>query len=323
MGKGRDRAMRVAIMGTGGVGGYFGGRLAAAGHDVWFIARGEHLEAILRNGLQVDSPVGDFRIFPAQASADPASVGAVDVAIVSVKTWQLPEAAATMAPLIGNETTLLPLLNGVEAAQELAEVFGRSRVLGGLCRIIAYVKAPGQITHAGVEPTVVFGELDDRRSDRVESLRDAFDEAGVRAEIPADLQAAIWTKFMLISTWSGIGAVTRVPVGEWRSVAGTRALAEASLQETLAVAQARGVRLSDDLAADTLTYLDGVPAEGTASMQRDIAEGKPSELASMSGTVLRLGSEAGVPTPTHRFLYYSLLPQETAARRWAARAHPS
>ena len=195
--------MRVAVMGSGAVGGYFGGRLAMAGHDVCFIARGEHLRAIRQTGLQVESTKGDFLVFPAEVNDDPAKVGAVELAIVSVKSWQLSEAARQMRPLVGPETIVLPLLNGVEAADELAKALPPAQILGGLCRIIAHVEAPGRIRHSGMEPSLVFGELDSRLSERVKSLKVALDRAGIQAEIASDFRAALWRKFMLISTWAG------------------------------------------------------------------------------------------------------------------------
>lgn len=306
--------MRIAVMGSGGVGGYFGGRLAMAGHDVCFIARGEHLRAIRQNGLQVESINGDFVVFPAEAKDDLENVGTVELAIVSVKTWQLSEAAQQMRPLVGPETIVLPLLNGVEAADELAKALPPAQIIGGLCRIIAYVEAPGRIRHSGMEPSLVFGELDSRRSERVKTLKDALDRAGIQAEIASDVRAALWRKFMLISTWSGIGAITHAPIGVWRNITGTRAMAEASLRETLAVAREHGVALSDELVADSMRFFDELAPDGTTSMQRDIQEGRPSELESQSGAVVRLGSEAGVPTPTHSFFYYGLIPRERMAR---------
>jgi 2-dehydropantoate 2-reductase len=306
--------VRIAVVGAGGVGGYFGGRLALAGHDVAFIARGAHLKAIREHGLRVESINGDFTIAPAEGTDDPAGVGRVDAAIVAVKTWQLPEVARAMRPLVGPATVVLPLLNGVEASDQLAEVLGRDHVLGGLCRIIAEIVEPGHIRHPGVDPSVILGELDDRRTERVGLLRRAFVDAGVRAEIAPAIQAALWEKFMMIATVSAIGAVTRVPAGAWRTLPGTRAMAEASLREVVAVASARGVKVAPDKVAATMAFIDAIPSTGTASMQRDIMDGKPSELESQSGAVVRLGAEAGVPTPTHDFLYHALLPQERAAR---------
>lgn len=306
--------MRVAVLGVGGVGGYFGARLAQAGHEVHLIARGAHLEAIRAGGLRVVSPKGDVVVQPASATADPTSIGPVDLVLVGVKSWQLAEAAASLAPLIGPATVVLPLLNGVEAHDILAAALGPARVLGGLCRIIAYIAAPGVIRHVGAEPTIIFGELDNRRSARVEALRSAFSAAHVGAIVPPDIHVAIWEKFMLVATWSGLGAVTRAPIGVWLRLPGTRAMAEAALREVVAVANARGVALEPAQVDATLQFLDTMPAEGTASMQRDIMEGRPSELEAQNGAVVRLGAAAGVPTPTHAFLYHVLLPQELAAR---------
>lgn len=177
--------MRIAIFGTGGVGGYFGGRLAQAGQDVVFIARGKHLEAMRTHGLRVDSINGDFTVRPVDAADDPATVGIVDVILVGVKAWQVPEAAEAMRPMVGPETFVVPLQNGVEAPSQLAAALGHEHVLGGLCGFIAFIVEPGHIRHAGADPFIRFGELDNRPSDRVERLRQAFDRAsGLTVEIP-------------------------------------------------------------------------------------------------------------------------------------------
>jgi 2-dehydropantoate 2-reductase len=306
--------MRIAVVGAGGVGGYFGGRLAQSGQDVTFIARGAHLDALRAHGLRVDSTAGDFVVSSVQVTADASSVGPVDAVIVAVKSWQLPAAAATLAALIAPDTVVLPLLNGVEATDVLAAAVGTDHVLGGLCRILASIEGPGHIRHGGMEPSVVLGELDGGQSERVRRLHEAFLEAGVRATIADDVQAALWEKFMLIATWSGIGAVTRAPVGVWRSLPGTRAMADAALREVQALAQARGIAVADSAVDRTMAFLDGVPAGGIASMQRDIMEGRPSELDAQSGAVVRLAADADVAAPTHAFLYHALLPQERAAR---------
>lgn len=307
--------MRFAVVGVGGVGGYFGGRLARAGHEVALIARGDHLTAIREAGLQVRSPAGDFAVRPALATDSPAEVGPVDVVLVGVKSWQLEAAARSLGPLIGPDTAVLPLLNGVEAADVVAAAVGPAHTIGGLCRIIAEIAAPGVIHHAGIEPTLIFGELDNRRSPRAEALLAALQGAGVQASVAADINAAIWEKFMLICTWSGLGAVTRAPIGAWRALPATRALAGQVLAEVAALAAARGVAVSPGAAAATLALIDGVPAAGTASMQRDILAGRPSELEAQNGAVVRLGGRAGVPTPANAFIYAALLPQERAARK--------
>lgn len=306
--------MRIAVFGTGGVGGYFGGRLAAAGLDVTFIARGAHLEALRASGLRVESLRGDFTVHPVHATDTPAEVGVVDVVLVGVKAWQVTEAAEAMRPLIGPETFVVPLQNGVEAPAHLAAVLGAEPVLGGLCRIISMVAAPGHIRHAGIEPYVAFGEPDGRPSARAERLREAFARTGVAVEIPPDIHVAMWGKFMALAPWSGLGAVTRAPIGVLRRVPETRAMLEAAMREVVAVAQARGVALRDEAVDRALAFMDAVEPGGTASMQRDIAAGRPSELEQQSGAVVRLGRAAGVPTPVHAFIYHSLLPLELRAR---------
>jgi 2-dehydropantoate 2-reductase len=307
--------MRIAIFGAGGVGGYFGGRLAEAGEEVIFIARGEHLRALQTQGLRVESVQGDFIIQPVHVTDDPAGVGQVDGVLVCVKAWQVKEAAQAIRPLVGPETWVVPLQNGVDAPGELAAVLGTDPVLGGLCGLIAFVVGPGHIRHAGIEPFITFGELDNRLSERVEQLRQAFIRAkGVSVDVPDDIQAAMWRKFLLIATWSGLGAITRAPIGVLRSLPETRQLLEQSLREIFEVAKARNIALPADAVSQTLAYIETFPPHGTASMQRDIMAGRPSELASQNGAVVRLGQEVGVTTPLHAFIYHSLLPLELQAR---------
>ncbi len=307
--------MRIAVVGAGGVGGYFGGRLAQAGHRVAFVARGAHLEALRRDGLAVESVAGDFVVRPVEAAADPRDVGPVEAVLVGVKAWQVREAASALAPLLGPDTFVVPLQNGVEAADELAQVVGAPRVLGGLCRIMSYVAGPGRIRHAGIPPHIEFAEWDGRASARVAALREAFASAqGVAAVVPADVSVALWEKFLFIAPVSAVGAVTRRPVGAFRSVPPTAALLADAMQEVFTLARARGVALPDDAVTRTLAIVDAMPPEATASMQRDILEGRPSELEYQIGAVVRLAAPAGVPVPASAFLYASLLPSENHAR---------
>lgn len=308
--------MRIAVFGVGGVGGYFGGRLAQAGHDeVIFIARGAHLQAMQAGGLRVESIKGDFAVHPVQAVDDPARVGPVDAVLLGVKAWQVPAAAEAMRPMMGPETFVVPLQNGVEAPAQLAKVLGRERVLGGFCRIVSYLTGPGCLRHAGGDAYVAFGELDNRPGERAQRLLAVFNRAvGLIAEIPPDIQAAMWGKFLQISSWSGMGAVTRAPAGVWRSLPGTRQMWQQAMQEVVAVAQARGINLTEANIEKTTFYVDNLPPESTASMQRDILAGRPSELDSQSGAVVRLGREVNVDTPTHAFIYHALLPLELKAR---------
>jgi 2-dehydropantoate 2-reductase len=307
--------MKFLIFGTGGVGGYFGGRLAEAGHEVIFIARGAHLWAIKAHGLRVESVAGDFTIQPAQATDNPVEAGIPDVVIVATKAWDVTTAAQAIQPILGSHTIVIPLQNGVSAPDELSAVLGREHVLGGLCRISALIGAPGVIRHVGVDPYIAFAELDGQKSERVEQLRAAFAACkGVTVDVPAEIQAALWNKFLFIATMSGVGAVTRQSVGVFRAVPESRAMLVATLEETYAVAKARGVNLPADAVQKTLAFIDNTAPSVTASMQRDILEGKPSELESQNGAVVRIGRELGVSTPTHAFIYAALLPGELQAR---------
>jgi 2-dehydropantoate 2-reductase len=307
--------MRICVFGVGGVGGYFGGRLAAAGNSVAFVARGATLDVLRKDGLRVESPLGDISLPDVEVTDDPAEVGEVDAVILGVKAWQVPGAAEAARPMIGAGSVIVPLQNGVEAADQLVELYGTERVLGGMCRIVAFVVEPGQILHQGVEPFVAIGELDNRPSKRVERLAVAFSDADVDAKVSPDIQSSIWQKLLFIAPVSGVGALTRVPVGELRSSSETYDLLRDAMYEVEALAAARGVALAGDAIDKTLEFVDGLPEDVTSSMQRDIMEGRPSELEALNGAVVRLGREAGVPTPVNGFIYAALAPMEARARR--------
>lgn len=306
--------MRIAVVGAGGVGGYFGARLARAGNEVALIARGAHLRAIQADGLRVSSPAGDFVARPWKATDDAAAVGPVELVIVAVKAWQMPGALTTMRPLVGPETMVLPLLNGVEAPDQIAAALGPQHALGGLCRIVAFVEGPGHVRHQGYPADVALGELDNRRTPRVERARDVFAEAGVKADIPPDIRAALWEKLLFVEALGAVGAVTRAPSGILRALPETRALLEQAMRETRAVAVARGAAVPESAVAGALRTVDAFPAAAYASMARDIMDGRPSELEAQTGAVARIAGESGVDVPLHRFLYASLLPQERRAR---------
>ncbi|MGA7105130.1 MAG: 2-dehydropantoate 2-reductase [Candidatus Deferrimicrobiaceae bacterium] len=308
--------MKVAIVGAGGVGGYFGGRLAQAGEEVVFITRGEHLRAITSKGLRVDSINGDFRVDPAKATDDPATVGEVDYILVAVKSWQLHEAIETMRPMVGKKTSIVPLLNGIEAPDQLSRVFGAERVLGGLCSVISMIAGPGHVSHIGAHPLITFGELNLLPSERGERLRNAFSRTeGVQVTIPEDIHVAMWNKFLLIAPWGGVGALARAPIGVTRSLPETRGLLEHSMEEIYLLARARKVPMERESIDQAMAFLDNLPYEGTASMQRDILGGRPSELDAQNGAVVRLGKVAGVATPVNTMIYSSLLPLEMRARK--------
>jgi len=306
--------MRIAVFGTGGVGGYFGGRLADAGEDVTFIARGEHLRAIQQTGLKVDSLEGDFVVFPARATDDVNQVGPVDLVIVGVKGWQVPEAAREMKPIVGTKTTVLPLQNGVDALPQLAEVLGAERVVGGLCKIVSFVVAPGHIRHAGFAPSVVIGELDDRRTDRIEAIEGVFNHAGINTTIADNIHAALWIKFLFIASFSGVGAVANAPVGKLRSDPDLRGQMLRAMEEIYALAHARGIKLPQNAIETAMAGVNALPKDATSSMQRDIVAGKPSELESQNGAVVRMARETGIEVPTHELIYHTLKPLEDRAR---------
>ena len=306
--------MRIAIYGPGGAGGYFGARLIRAGEDVVFIARGEHLRAIRGDGLRVDGVDGDFVVRPAVATDDPAQAGPVDVVILGVKTWQVGDAARAMRPLIGPETFVVPLQNGVEAPERLAAVLGRERVLGGLARVFSFIVAPGHIRRLGGPSEIMFGELDNRPTGRLQQLREALSRAGIGANIPADIHVALWEKFLFIVPIGGLGALMRVPLGVVRAIPETRRMLEQGMREILDVARGWRVPLAGDVVARTMAIVDALPPDATMSLQRDIAAGRPSELDAWNGAVVRLGRQAGVPAPLHDIVYRCLLPWEWKAR---------
>ena len=306
--------MKIAVVGAGGVGGYFGGRLAQAGIDTTFIVRGATLEALRTHGLTVESVLGDFKLDHVQATDDPSTVGPVDAILLAVKAWQIPEAAESARPMVGPETMIVPLENGIDAPEILSHMFDPPNVLAGLCAIVSFIVHPGYIRHAAFEPVVMFGELDNRQTPRVDRLMNAFERAGVKAEVPQDIRRSMWTKFLFIAPMSGIGALTRVPVGVWRSSTELRSMATSILEEMCAVAAAEGVDLGPDPVRKTWERYDALAPTSTASMQRDIMEGKPSELDAQVGAIVRLGRDKGVPVPVTALLYHSLLPQERIAR---------
>lgn len=312
--------MRIAVVGAGGVGGLVGGLLARAGNEVAFVARGATLAALRGRGLEVQSPRGSFVVSPVEASDDPSALGPAEVVLVAVKGWQVREVAPRLAPLVARDGVVLPLENGVEAAPTLAKALGEDRVAGGLCHLFAWVESPGVVKHVGELLRVTMGERRGGSSARLERLAAALRAAKVDAVVSPDIEAAAWEKFLFIDAFGSVGAATRAPVGQVRTLPESRGLLRAAMEETATVARARGVRLPADAVDKAMALIDGVRPESTASMQRDIQAGRPSELFDQTGAVVRLAAEAGVDAPVHRLLYAALLPQETAARGAGAAA---
>ncbi|MBL8100328.1 MAG: 2-dehydropantoate 2-reductase [Anaerolineales bacterium] len=307
--------MKIAIFGTGGVGGYFGGRLAQAGENVIFIARGEHLKAIQQNGLKISSIHGDFVVHPAQATDSTESIGTVDLIILAIKAWQLDSSLEQIRPLIGENTAILPLLNGMEHIDILVSAFGKEHVLGGLCRISTFVEGAGHIRHMGVQPIISFGELDNTKTKRVEAIHKIFSKIeNMTVEIPADIHTAMWEKFILISSTSGVGAVSRMPINQYRDIPEFRTMLIQAMHETENVARARSASIASDLVDGIMKRIDATPTGMLTSMQKDIMEGRPSELDNQIGAVIRIGKTVNIPTPIHEKIYAELLPLEQKAR---------
>jgi len=307
---------KFAVFGAGGVGGYFAAVLARAGYWTAVIARGKHLQAIQRSGLQIQSPKGDFTVAPAQATDDPQQIGPVDAVILAVKAWQVRDVALAMRPLLKSGTKVLPLENGVEAHEHLEQILGREHTLIGLCRISSLVVGPAQIRHAALEPTILLGEFDGSAlSPNSQALADALATAGVFVETPKDMRTALWEKLVFIAALSGVGGVARTTVGELRQCMPTYELLRQLMEEVAAVARSCGIQLGSGIVSRTLAFVDSIPAGATASMQRDIADGKPSELEAIIGAVVRFGDANRVPTPAMHYVYASLLPQEQRARK--------
>ena len=298
--------MRIAVMGSGGVGGYLGGRLAASGQDVTFIARGAHLAAIRAHGLRIESGLGDANVQPAQASDDPASIGPVDLVIFAVKLYDTEAAAVATRSLIGPTTGVVTFQNGVDSADVLARILGREHVVGGVAQIASVVAGPGVIRHTGTMARFAFGELDGPVSARVEALAAALRAAAVDHAVSDAIRRDIWAKMVFLATFAGLTTLMRLPIGPIRTDPETRALYQAGLAEALAVARARGIAVAEDFVAATLARTDQLPAAMKSSMLEDLERGKRLELAWLSGAIVRMGRELGVPTPVHGFITTSL-----------------
>jgi len=306
--------MKIAFIGIGALGGYFGGRLANAGNDVVFIARGATLEALRRHGLRVETPAGNIVLPHVSATGDPTSVGHVDAIFVTTKAEQVPDAAMQIRSMVGPETVVVPFQNGVEAYDQLAAALGPGPVLGGMCHVIAMVAEPGVIRHMGLNPLITIGEWNNAHTPRLDRLVECLRAAGLEVRVPENIQVALWEKFEFIASFGGVGGVTRAPIGVMRSLPETRSLLESALREIVGLARACGVPVPEESVASTLKFMDSLPLEGTASMQRDLVAGRPSELEAQSGAVVRLGRARKFPTPVHEFIYNALLPGELRAR---------
>lgn len=305
--------MKIAVIGTGGVGGYFGGRMALAGFDVTFISRGIHLKAMQQNGLRVNSINGDFHIQTVQATDDIRAAKDAGLVILGVKAWQVAETGRFLRDIIRPDAAVLPLQNGILATEELMTVLEPNQVLSGLCRIFSKIESPGVIAHLGVEPTIIFGESDNHTRERTRQILSSFEKAGIKAWIATDIRAELWKKFINICV-SGLLAITRSTYGELRELRETREMMIALIEEIFTLSQHMKIQIDHDFVAKTVAFIDTFPPNSTSSLTRDVWEGKPSEIEYQNGTVVKLAAKMGVDVPVNRFVYHCILPMEQRAR---------
>jgi 2-dehydropantoate 2-reductase len=298
--------MKIAIIGSGGVGGYFGARLAASGEDITFVARGTHLDAMKKNGLKVLSALGDLHLQKVKATNDTQTVGPVNVVVIAVKLWSTEDAAQSAKPLIGPDTVAVSFQNGVVAVDTLVPILGKAHVMGGVSNIAALIEEPGIIRHNGTMANLFFGELDGKPSARALAFLEACRKAGINSEIVADVHFAIWEKFSRLVTMSAMTTLTRLPIGPIRSDADTRELMMQVMNEVVAVGRAKGARFPANIVEEQMAKIDSYPAGMVASMCGDLRRGNRLELPWLSGTVAKLGRELGIPTPANQFVYAAL-----------------
>ncbi len=296
--------MKIAMMGSGGVGGFFGGRLAHAGYDVSFVARGAHLAAMRARGLTIENePQGNIQVPRVRATDDPAAIGPVDIVVVSVKLWDTEKAARQIRPLLGPRTGVLSLQNGVVKDDILRRELGEPPVMGGVGYVATHIARPGVIHQVGTMQRIVLGEYDGRRSERAELLVEALKKSGVTAELSGDVRRAIWEKFVFLSALAGTTTAMRTTIGPIRQDPRTRAFLLDLMREAVAVGRAHGVALPEDYAEQRLAFADGLPADMTSSMHHDLERGNPLEVEWLSGAIVRLGEAKGVPTPANRAVW--------------------
>lgn len=305
--------MNIAIIGTGGVGGYFGARLAQAGNKVSFVARGEHGKAIRENGLQLLSPKGSFVLKDAHVADSISELKDIELVLLGVKAWQVKDVAVQLQKVVFENTMVMPLQNGVMAVDELLEALPRQNVLGGLCNIFSKIKEPGVIEHMSSEPHIIFGELDHNHSERAEKIQSVFNQAGIAYKLSDYIQGEIWKKFMLICL-GGLGALTRANYGVLCQSPELTEMMRKMLDEMYAVALAEGVNLPESIKENILEKTMRFAPSANSSMARDIWAGRPSELDYQNGSVVKLARKHGIEVPVNHFIYYTLLPQEQEAR---------
>ena len=300
--------MRIAVIGTGGIGGLYGASLARAEANVTFVARGAHLAAIREDGLRIEGDRGEIHIQPANATDDIAGIGTVDVVLSCVKLWDVDRVAEQIRPIVGPRTAVIPLQNGVDAAERMINVLGREAVIGGVAFVTGTIVSPGVVRQTGTHQQIIFGELNGQISERAQRFCNLCEVAGFKAVLSSDVMLSIWEKFVGLVPFSGLTALTRLPVGKWRDDPDLLALFEAGLREALAVSRAEGVGLPPDTMEKTLGMLRSMPPHLMASMGNDLIRGNRLELPWVAGKVVALGRHHGIPTPVNSFIYAALKP---------------
>jgi 2-dehydropantoate 2-reductase len=300
--------MRIAVVGAGGVGGGYGAALAKAGADVSFLARGAHLAAMKSAGLKVFSPRGDTHLVPAQASDNPADIGKVDVVLFCVKLWDIESAGAHIKPLVGPDTAVITLQNGIDAHERLMPILGERAVMPGVAHISASITAPGVITQVGDFMRMSFGELDGKRSARAEAFLAMCTKAGIEGTLSESILTPLWMKFILLASNAGMMSLARQPIGNLRDDPDMRPLFLAAYREVADVGRAKGVALPADAVEKTVALTRSMPAPMKASMALDLDRGNRLEVPWLSGKVVELGKQYGIPTPTHAMMYAMLKP---------------
>lgn len=305
--------MKIVIIGAGGVSGYFGGKLAKAGYDITFLTRGESLKVIKEKGLIVKSSIEDFHVFP-KVSENYAVINSADLVILGVKAWQIDRIARKIKPHLTKTATVLPLQNGADNADRLLKILAPKNTIAGLCRIVSKIESPGVIDHFGYEPEIVFGEINNKKTERVSKIKQAFDKAGFKNRISDNIQRDIWLKFLFIASISAFGALTRSVLGIMREDAYLRTILIKTAQEIVEIGRAQGVNLTAADIDNCFMVIDKIDYNTTMSLQRDMMQGKPSELENFNGYIVQQGDELGIETPVNDFIYYSLRPMELKAR---------
>ena len=307
--------MRIVVMGAGGVGGYFGARLAQARHDVAFVARGRHLAAMRERGLDVRSALGDVHLPRPAATDDPASLAPADIVLFAVKLWDTESAAAAIRPLVAHGGVVVPFQNGVGSVERIGAIVGAERVLGGVAQIAATIAEPGVIGHTGTMARLRFGAVLPAQQPTAEALLAACTGAGIDAELVADIRRALWEKFVFLAAFSGLTSVARQPIGVLRADPDLRAALEAAMREAWTVGRAQGIALADDFIAQLMKFTDGLPAEMKSSMLNDLVAGNRLEAPWLCGAVTRMAAAAGISVPVNSTLYATLKPYCDGASR--------